>query len=98
MIVRNESAVIARCIRSVKHLLTHWAIVDTGSTDDTIEIIRRELADLPGEIISREWQNFEVGRNLALDFARLFNTDYILTLDADEVLHWPSGWDLPELT
>jgi glycosyltransferase involved in cell wall biosynthesis len=35
MIVKNESKVIERCLRSVKGCIDYWVIVDTGSTDDT---------------------------------------------------------------
>jgi glycosyltransferase involved in cell wall biosynthesis len=39
MIVKNESHVIERCLNSVKPLLDYVLIVDTGSTDNTIEVI-----------------------------------------------------------
>ena len=35
MIVRDESAVIERCLASVRPHVDHWVIVDTGSVDDT---------------------------------------------------------------
>ena len=38
MIVRNEAHVINRCLDSVRPYVTHWAIVDTGSTDGTAEL------------------------------------------------------------
>lgn len=98
MIVRQEQAVIARCLRSIKHLISSYAIVDTGSTDDTITIIKEELKDIPGEVISREWQDFATGRNQALELARKTGAEFILTLDADEELVWPEGWELPHLT
>ena len=40
MIVKNEAAVIARCLASVRPLIDSWAIVDTGSSDGTQEIVR----------------------------------------------------------
>ena len=38
MIVKNESAVLARCLDSIADLMDEIIIVDTGSTDNTKEI------------------------------------------------------------
>ena len=59
MIVRNESRVIERCLEAVRPLLSGWVIVDTGSTDDTIEKNQRSLSDIPGELHRREWVDFD---------------------------------------
>ncbi|MFC7394384.1 glycosyltransferase [Scopulibacillus cellulosilyticus] len=40
MIVKNEEAVLSRCLESVKELVDEIIIVDTGSTDETKEIAR----------------------------------------------------------
>ena len=85
-IVKNEAKVIKRMIDSVKPLITKWCIVDTGSTDGTQEIVRSELKDLPGELYEREFTDFSTDRNFALEKAREQGTDYLLILDADEVL------------
>ena len=58
MIVRNEARVIERCLDSVYPLIEHWVIVDTGSTDDTQERIRRRLAGIPGQLHQRPWKDF----------------------------------------
>lgn len=83
MIVKNESAVIRRSIGSIKHKIDYWVIVDTGSSDNTKEIIREYLKDIPGELHERPWINIEKSRNEALDLARN-KGDYILVIDADE--------------
>lgn len=86
MIVKNEAAVIRRCLETVKPWITHWAIVDTGSTDGTQQIIREFLADLPGELTERPWEDFATNRNQALELARTIGGDHILVIDADEEL------------
>ena len=96
MIVRNEAPVIARCIASVRPLITHWVIVDTGSTDGTQDIIRRELAGLPGKLYERPWKDFAHNRSEALDLARPHG-DYTLIIDADDTLELPADLRLPLL-
>lgn len=91
MIVKNESAVIERCLRSVKPFVHAWAISDTGSDDGTQDIVRRLMADLPGELIERPWSDFATNRNHALDLAKSYG-DYALIIDADEVLEAPPGF------
>ena len=90
MIVRNEAAVIERCIRSVLPHIQCWAIVDTGSDDGTQDTIRRWLGGLPGELIERPWVDFSTNRNQALDLARRYG-DYALVIDADDVLEVDPG-------
>jgi len=85
MIVKNEAAVIARCLASVKPYIHAWAISDTGSSDGTQDIVRSCLAGLPGELIERPWVDFSTNRNEALELARGYG-DYALIIDADEVL------------
>lgn len=85
MIVKNEAAVIERCLLSVKPYVHVWAIVDTGSTDGTQDIVRKFMADLPGELIERPWVDFSTNRNQALELAKHYG-DYALAIDADDVL------------
>ena len=50
MIVKNEEAVLARCLDSVRDLVDEIIIVDTGSTDRTKEIAARytgQIYDFP---------------------------------------------------
>lgn len=96
MIVKDETAVIERCLTSVKPLIKYWVIVDTGSTDGTQELIRKIMADIPGELHERKWINFGHNRNEALQLAK-DKGDYILIIDADETLVYDPSFKLPLL-
>ncbi len=80
MIVKNEEKHLARCLSSVKDVADEIIMVDTGSTDKTIEI-----AELFGvKIFHFKWVNdFSAARNFALSKC---TGDWILYLDADEEL------------
>lgn len=95
MIVKNESAVIKRCLSSVKGLIDYWVIADTGSTDDTREIIREFLRDLPGELHDRPWVDFGFNRNEVLELSKT-KGDYILFIDADERLIFSETFSMPD--
>ena len=86
MIVKNEASVIERCLASVKPLLTRWCIVDTGSTDGTQEIIKKFMADLPGQLHERPWKEYDGSRTEAADLARAEckGEGWLLLIDADE--------------
>lgn len=78
MIVKNEEENIGRCLDSIKEISDEIIIVDTGSTDRTIEICKSYCA----KIIQYKWNNdFSEARNISIDYA---TKDYILFLDADE--------------
>ncbi|MBS4167622.1 glycosyltransferase [Parachlamydia sp. AcF125] len=96
MIVKNESAVIQRCLASVKPLIDYWVIVDTGSTDGTQEMIQAFMKDIPGELHERPWKNFGHNRTEALELAQS-KGDYLLFIDADEVLLYAPDFKFPHL-
>jgi tetratricopeptide (TPR) repeat protein len=82
MIVRDESQVIERCVDSVRDHIDSWVICDTGSVDGTQDMIRRVLADKPGELHERPWVDFGHNRTELMELAR-GKADYLLLLDAD---------------
>ncbi|MEM2159468.1 MAG: glycosyltransferase family 2 protein [Candidatus Nitrosotenuis sp.] len=90
--MKNESAVIERCLNSLKSFIHHWVIVDTGSTDGTQDIIRRTLSSIPGELYERPWVNFGFNRTEALLLSK-GKGDYVFVIDADEYLELPSNFN-----
>lgn len=97
MIVKNEAPVIRRCLDSLKPWVDYWVIVDTGSSDGTQALIRECMADVPGELHERPWRDFAHNRNEAMALAKPHG-DYLLFIDADEVLELPHGYSWPALS
>lgn len=85
MIVRDEEAVLRRCLESAKDHVDEIVIVDTGSVDNT-PAIAKEYADIYEEM---EWQGMAVCRNYAKGLA---SGDFMMYLDADEWLPDPEHW------
>lgn len=80
MIVKNEEKYLPGCLKTVHGLVDEIIVVDTGSTDRTMEIARHYGA----KIYEHPWQNdFSLHRNQSIDYA---TGDWILILDADEEL------------
>jgi glycosyltransferase involved in cell wall biosynthesis len=80
MIVRDESAVLAQCLDSIKDFVEEIVIVDTGSVDDTKEIAARYT----DKIYDFEWvDDFAAARNFSYSKA---TQEYIMWLDADDYL------------
>ncbi len=80
MIVRNEERFLAECLASARDAVDEINVVDTGSTDRTVEIARSFGAN----VIFREWRNdFAWARNESLEMA---TRRWTIVLDADEEL------------
>lgn len=80
MIVKNEEHYLEDCLTSVRPHVDEIIVVDTGSTDGTVEIARKGGA----RVFHFEWVNdFAAARNESLRHA---TGDWILQLDADERL------------
>lgn len=86
MIVKNESKIIERLMNSVLPLIDSYCICDTGSTDNTVELIETffEKHNVPGKIVTEPFQDFGYNRTFALKACNgLANADYLLLMDAD---------------
>ncbi|MCU4415411.1 glycosyltransferase family 2 protein [Acinetobacter sp. WU_MDCI_Axc73] len=101
MIVKDEVHVITRCLESVKPWIDSWLIVDTGSSDGTQDKITEFLKDVPGQLVERPWKNFGFNRTEALKLAKetpsLPLADYLMFIDADEVLLADATFTFPDL-
>lgn len=108
MIVKNESAIIERCLDSVKGDVDCISICDTGSTDDTVNIIKKYMQKngIPGEVHHHTWKNFGHNRTLSAQAAQQtlqklgfpLETTYLLLLDADMVLAPHDSFQKSQLT
>ena len=76
VITKNEEHCIARCLRSVG--ADEVIVVDSGSTDRTVEIARASGARV---VVTSDWPGYGPQKNRALELAR---GDWVLSLDADE--------------
>jgi hypothetical protein len=87
MIVRDEVRIVGRLLESVASHIDTFVILDTGSTDGTVELIQQwaNRHNIRGEVHRSEFIDFSTSRNLALDFAARSSIpwDYLLLLDAD---------------
>ena len=86
ILTQNESLHIRRCLENVAPIARRVIVVDSGSTDDTLDICRT----LGAEVVTHLWPGNQAEQfNWALDNIPI-DTEWILRLDADEYL-------LPEL-
>lgn len=99
MIVKDESKVIKRCLDSLKPIIDYVCISDTGSTDNTIQVIHDWLKEnnIEGEVNQEKWENFAYNRSKSLENIRKHkDIDYVITIDADEVLKFDKDFDVVE--
>ena len=84
MIIKNESKIITRLLDSVISIIDTYCICDTGSDDDTIDIIKTYFNEknIFGKIINEPFKNFCYNRNYALKECNGMS-DYILLFHAD---------------
>ena len=88
MIVKNESKIICRLFDSVIKWIDCYCICDTGSTDDTVVVIKEYFnsKNIPGKIVFEPFKDFSHNRNFSLQSC-LGMSEYVLLLDADMIFH-----------
>lgn len=80
MIVKNEEEVLGRCLESVKDLVDEIVVVDTGSSDQTVQIAKRYTH----RVLFFPWiDDFSAARNFAFSHG---SSEYLMWLDADDLL------------
>ncbi|MEK6837799.1 MAG: glycosyltransferase family 2 protein, partial [Nanoarchaeota archaeon] len=92
MIVKDEAAWMEKCISSAKGLAGQIIVVDTGSSDNTVEIAKK----LGAKVYHFEWNDdTSAARNESIRHA---TGDWILVLDADETIAKQDFGKVRELT
>ncbi len=84
-IVRNEERTFPRLAASLAGIVDYWAVVDTGSTDSTRELVPTSFGDIPGELHERPWVDFGHNRSELMELAR-GKAEWLLLVDADMIV------------
>lgn len=80
LIVKNEERVLARCLECASQFADELIVVDTGSSDRSVEIARKYTS----KVFFHKWQDsFAEARNYAYSLA---TCEYMMWLDADDVI------------
>lgn len=91
--IRNESKIIERCLKAVEGVVDAFCVHDTGSTDNTREIVEEFLVGRTGCLTTSEWKDFGYNRTMSFKTAKEYvkklgwdlTQTYGLLLDADMV-------------
>lgn len=90
IITKNEADRIARTISSVKSWVDEVVVLDSGSTDKTVEIAEQ----LGASVHFKEWEGFGPQKRRGEELCK---HDWVLNLDADEVLTPELGKEIQDL-
>src|SRR5262245_22458482 len=80
----NNADIIGDALRSVVAWVDQCLVIDTGVSDESLQIARSVAGDKYVERRFRWVQDFSAARNYALDTARAIGADWAITLDTDE--------------
>ena len=89
MIVKNEAHIIGTTLAHLCERIpfAYWVNSDTGSTDNTRQLIRSffQAKRIPVELVEHAWKDFAYNRTKALECA-FMKTDYLMLFDADDAI------------
>ena len=87
IITYNEEGRISQCINSLNPFCSEILVVDSFSTDKTIELAKK----LGAKVIQNEFNSHVKQKNFAIENAK---NDWIISIDADEIIQVKKGYDL----
>lgn len=103
LMIKNESRIITRSINSTLSFADAICIEDTGSTDNTIEVIENHFKTItiPCKLSQHPWKNFGYSRSHSRETAKEFCKElgwnlqrtYVFVMDADMNLVFPKPFD-----
>lgn len=95
-IFKDESKNVYRCLNSLKPIINYVCICDTGSTDNTVELIHKwcQENNIPGHVGQEPFKNFGYNRTVSVEMAQKHfpKASYLLLLDADMILKIEPGF------
>ena len=85
---KNEEHCIRETLESVYKYIDTWVVHDTGSTDNTCQIVTDFFKEKgsEGELYCEEWQGFDYNKTKMFEICSKKNADYILHIDADDLI------------
>lgn len=91
--IKNEEKILLRCLQAMEGIVDMYCILDTGSTDSSVEIAKKFLENRPGCVTEEPWQNFGYNRTVSFQRAQEYcreggwdlNDTYGILVDADMV-------------
>jgi O-antigen biosynthesis protein len=91
MIVRDSAKTLPACLESIRPWVDEMVLVDTGSKDDTIDVIKR----FGGRLFHFPWcDDFSAARNVSLQHAK---GEWLFWMDSDDTITPECGRKLREL-
>lgn len=96
--MKDEAKVLPEFLESIYPLLDYYTVVDTGSSDNSIQIIQDffKAKGIEGQILHHPFVNFEDARNYSLNKSK-HSTDFSVIIDPDEKLVFSDDFNLSDL-
>ncbi len=89
MLSGNSEKIVAEAVRSVAAWVDLFVLIDTGITDQTVQIVQEQAGDKFRTVQFPWCQDFARARNFSLEQAAAHGGTWALTIDTDERLSFP---------